>query len=424
MLLLVLACGLAPTVAGCTNGKESSPPGTSRSTSSSTSTTTRPKGNGTLVIGQLAPLTGPIAAIAPSFVAPVKLAADDMNITGGVLGNFVQVSVADDASTVAGGRAGFAQLVKAGADAIIGPSSSEIAADLVPELAKRHVVMCSGSNTAGALSTLESGGYYFRTAPGDGLQAQAMAELLRRDTRKRPVVVAPRDTYGQPFGRAIVRAVNRSGAHAGLVTFTSDTPAATTLQEALAGKPDAIVLVGYPDGTAPVIRSLVAAGKGPNAFPVYATDGLQDSELGAKVDPANPAVVAGLRGTTPAGVPARPGHPFYDRMLQAGIEPFFSASTYDCTILVGLAAVAAHSDDATAIRDHFAGNLRGAKSCDAFATCAGLLAAGKTIHYSGASSDFAHWKGFEPGSGTFDVWVMGLDARPAVQPDSQQISVG
>ncbi len=336
------------------------------------------------MIGQLAPLTGSIAAIAPSFVTPVKLAVDEMNITGGVLGNLVQLGVVDDGSTVAAGRTGFDQLVTGGADAIIGPSSSEIAADLVPELAKRRVVMCSGSNTAGALSTLESGGYYFRTAPGDGLQAEAMAGLIERDARKRAVVVAPKDSYGEPFGRVIVRALTHAGRHADLVAYGPDETAVATVDRALARKPDAVVLVGYPDGTAPVLAAMVAAGKGPNSFPVYGTDGLQDAELGAKVDPANPAVVAGLRGTTPAGVPARPGHPFYDRMLQAGIEPFFSASTYDCTILVGLAAVAAHSDDATAIRDHFAANLEGKKRCDAFATCAGLLAAGRSIHYSGA----------------------------------------
>ena len=420
-LVLVAAVGLVPLISVCSNGRESSPPGTSRSPS--TTTTTVPKGDKTLVIGQLAPLTGPIATIAPSFVAPVKLAVDDMNAAAGVLGRPVQLSVVDDGSTVATGRAGFEQLVTGGADAIIGPSSSEIAADLAPDLERRHVVMCSGSNTAGALSSISSGGYYFRTAPGDRLQADAMAALLVRDGRKDPVVIAPRDTYGLPFGTAIVGALRRGHTQARLVTFAPD-GAAAAVTRALAKDPDAVVLVGYPDGTAPVLQALVQAGKGPNGFPVYGTDGLQDADLGAKVDPAHPAVVAGLRGTTPAGVPARPGDPFSAGMLQAGVEPFFSASTYDCTILVGLAAVAAGSDDATAIREHFAANLEGKRSCDAFAACAQLLATGATIHYSGASSDFDRWRRFEPGSGTFDVWAMALDARPAVQPPDQQLQVG
>ena len=141
------------------------------------------------------------------------------------------------------------------------------------------------------------------------------------------------------------------------------------------------------------------------------------------VDPANPAVLAGMKGTTPAGSPAGIDHPFNAALFAAGVEPFFSASTYDCTILVGLAAAAAHSDAPDKIRDHFAGNLTGKVDCTTYADCVQALRNGKTIHYRGASSRFDRWQRFEPGTGTFDVWLLGPDGRPALLPATAQIPV-
>jgi branched-chain amino acid transport system substrate-binding protein len=285
------------------------------------------------------------------------------------------------------------------------------------------VVVCSGSNSAGALSDVDSGGYYFRTAPPDRLQARALARLVTGAGHTRPVVLAPTDSYGQTFGRDLMTALRRERATPRLVPVAAAADPAAVVTRALARDPDAVVLVGFPDGVAPLLRALVAAGKAPSQFPVYGSDGLQTADLGALVDPANPAVVAGLSGTTPAGAPAGIDHPFTGRMLAAGVEPFFSASAYDCTILIGLAAVAAGSDDADEIRTHFAPLLRGRVDCNSFLTCSQLLRAGRRIHYRGAFSAYDRWQGTEPGSGVYDTWTMGLDAHPVLGPAAGQIAV-
>ena len=111
------------------------------------------------------------------------------------------------------------------------------------------------------------------------------------------------------------------------------------------------------------------------------------------------------------------------RLFAAGVEPFFSASTYDCTILIGLAAIAARSDAPDKIAASFARNLTGKVDCSTFADCAKALAQRRTIHYRGASSRFDHWQKFEPGSGMFDVWFVGPEGRPALLPPSAQIAV-
>jgi hypothetical protein len=69
-----------------------------------TTSTTRPAVDGALAIGELAPITGPVSTIASSFTVPVQLAVDEMNLSGGVNGKPVTVTVADDASAVPGAR--------------------------------------------------------------------------------------------------------------------------------------------------------------------------------------------------------------------------------------------------------------------------------------------------------------------------------
>lgn len=412
---------LALVLAGC-DGGGSGTASSSGSSAPSSSTTSRPALDGALALGQLAPLTGPVATIAPSFTVPVQLAVDEMNLAGGVNDRPVTLTVVDDASDVATARTALAGLAdQQHVDAVIGPSSSEVAAAMMPGLPARHVVMCSGSNSAGALSEIDSGGFYFRTAPPDRLQALALARLVTGTGRRAPVVLAPNDSYGEAFVADMLPALRRAGAKPTAISVAPDADPGTVVTRALARDPDSVVLVGFPDGVAPLIRALAAVGKGPSQFPTYGTDNLQDADLGALVDPANPAVVAGLQGTTPAGAPAGIDHPFNARMLATGAEPFFSASAYDCTILVGLAATAAKSDDAEEIRTHFAANLRGRNPCSTFAECEELLRDGKTIHYRGAFSAYDRWRGTEPGTGVYDVWTMGLDARPALSPPSGQI---
>jgi len=419
--LVALGTLLVLVATACDSGGGST---AARASSTTSTTTARPAVDGALALGELAPVTGPVSAISSAFTVPVQLAVDEMNLTGGVNGKPVTVTVADDTSAVPTARTAFTSLVDDHhVDAVIGPSSSEVAAALMPDLPRDHVVMCSGSNSAGALSDIDAGGYYFRTAPPDRLQALALARLVANAGRKRPAVIAPTDSYGVAFGGDVVAALRRADTKPRLVPVASGADPTAVVSRALSANPDAIVLVGFPDGMAPILRALVAAQHGPTQFPVYASDGLQTADLGPLVDPANPGIVAALTGTTPAGAPAGIDHPFNARMLAAGVEPFFSASAYDCAILVGLAAVAAKSDDADAIRDHFAANLRGRVDCNSFVECAQLLRAGRTIHYRGAFSAYNAWRGTEPGSGVFDIWTMGLDAHPMLAPPAGQVAV-
>jgi branched-chain amino acid transport system substrate-binding protein len=420
------AVALAALLAAACSGSSGPGRATRRSTTTST-TRPDPAADGHLALGTLLPVTGPVSAVTTPFGTGIQLAVDEINVAGGVNGRPVTLDRGDDASDPATGRAALGTLVTDHrVDAVIGPSSSQVAAELLPDLERDRVVMCSGSNTAGALSVLApaAGGWYFRTAPPDRVQAVALARLLEADGRARPFVIAPDAGVDRTFVDETLTATRAAGLHP-VEARAADLDSGPALARAMTrARADAVLLLGNPDSVAPALRALVDAGKGPQQVPTYGNDTLQTAELGPKVDPTRQYVVAGIRGTTPSGAPAGIDHPLGARLSAAGVEPFFSASAYDCTMLVALAAVAAKSDRAEEIRTHLPALLKGRRDCTGFAECAALLRAGRTIHYRGAFSAYDRWHGNEPGSGTYDVWTMGLDAHPTIGPPENQIHVG
>jgi branched-chain amino acid transport system substrate-binding protein len=68
--------------------------------------------NGTVSFGVLAPLSGARAARGQDLVNGAKLAADDLNVRGGVVGKRVEVVTADDRCDASDGRAGAEKLTR------------------------------------------------------------------------------------------------------------------------------------------------------------------------------------------------------------------------------------------------------------------------------------------------------------------------
>jgi branched-chain amino acid transport system substrate-binding protein len=384
---------------------------TAKTATSSTKANVAPRGNvdGALALGQLAPLTGSLASISKSLTTPVRIAVDEINAAGGVNGKAVGLAVANDGGDdLPVARASLNTLLNTNkVDAIIGPTATGTALDLLDAIRLKGVLECSGSNSAEELSAADSGGYYFRTAPPDRLQALALARQVVAGGKKRPVIVVRDDTYGTTFAAPLVRTLRRDGATpAGdVIRYDPQTQDLTAVGREIASRhPDSVVVISLVDDGARLVNAMSAAGAGPNQIPVYTADGMQSTTFHTKVNPANPDAVRGILGTAPAAAPSGPDTPFTTALRKTGVAPIFSAHYYDCVILTALAAVKAHSDDPKKMKDAFAKNLRGTTDCSTFATCSQALAAGKTIHYRGASSPFDHWDGNEPGEGTYDVW--------------------
>lgn len=425
---VVVVVVLATVVAACSGSD-------SEGSSTTTSSTTRPApggtgtGDGTLALGQLAPLSGRLSSISQSLTAPVQIAVDEINAAGGVNGKPVTLKVADDGggeNEDVANKALDGLLRGQKVDAIIGPTATGTALDQLETVRDAGAIECSGSNSAEELSDSSATGAYFRTAPPDRLQALALARLVGTSGRKRPVIVARNDAYGATFTNRVRRELAKQKiATAGpVITYDPGAADLTAVAEKVkARKADSVVAISLTEDGARLVKALTAQGIGPGALPLFAPDGMQSTTFHTSVDAANPAAVKGIVGTAPAAAPATPENAFTAAMRRAGVAPIFSAYYYDCTVLMALAAQQAKTDNGVKMRRTFAKSLAGATDCTSYAECKRALQLGKTIHYRGASSRFDRWDGNEPGQGSYDVWSYGPDGAVVTGPPTQQIAV-
>jgi len=392
--------------------------------------TNRGNVNGSLELGQLASQTGPLSNIVQSLTTPVTMAVDEINAGGGVLGKPVTYTLADDATDPNVASESLEGLLEdSKVDAIMGPTSSGITLNIIDEVRRRNVLMCSGSNTSAELSTMDSRGFYFRTTPSDRLQGPALGKLVLKDSRKKVGILARRDTYGLGLVRSVKKTLENG--HARVVADVSYDPDATSfdreVQKVVDKKPDAVIVLGFESDGSDIVRTLIAKGLSPQQFPIYTADGMRTNAFPTLLDPNNPAAATGLKGTSPATQPAGVQHPFLDAFNATGIDPIYSSFYYDCTILTALAAEKAKSDDPSKMKKVFAANTKGKEQCTTFADCKRLLDAGKSISYQGASAAFKHMNKFgtfEPNAGVYEVWTFDETGRDVTAPPETQIRIG
>jgi branched-chain amino acid transport system substrate-binding protein len=389
-------------------------------------------GDGTLSIGQLAPQTGRLSNVVESLTAPVTMAIEEINGAGGVLGQPVSYSLADDGTNPEVAQAALEPMLEESkVDAIMGPATSGTMLGIIDAVRDAGVLDCSGSNTSHFLSTDDADGFYFRTAPPDELQAQALAKLVLRDERKRVAILARSDDYGVDLRDELKPTLTKGKGKAKIVADIEYDPDAANfdrdVREAARAKPDAVVLLGFETDGADVYRAMIANQLGPQQVGVYAADGIRSDLFAQFVDRNNPGAVAGIKGTGAAVAPAGVRSPFNEQFAATGIPPIFSAHYYDCTILTALAAEKAKSDDPDKMKDAFADNTRGKVKCNTYADCKQALDAKKTIQYEGASASFKNmnkFDSFQPRAGAFEVWVFGDTGTDTTQPPDTQIRIG
>ena len=192
--------------------------------------------------------------------------------------------------------------------------------------------------------------------------------------------------------------------------------------DVVASGPDAVVIVAFEEGFQIVI-DMIAAGVGPDAIQIYITDGFATEQFGASIDPDNPAVGASVRGTQPSSAPASGAAFFPDAFAAAAPDTpaIFAAHSYDCAIIFGLAALQAGSGDAADWAPLVVDVTRGGTTCNTYADCAELLAAGEDIDYDGAAGPLNFLDVGEPGSGTYDIYQIDDDGVLEVL---EQLDVG
>jgi branched-chain amino acid transport system substrate-binding protein len=338
----------------------------------------------------------------------VTLALKDINAAGGVNGKPVSQVGADEGTNQPSLVSQSTNtLLQDNVDAIIGAAATGDTLAVINKITGAHVVECSPSNTGAVLTTYPDHGYYFRTAPPDGLQSKALGNLIVSQGHSNVELVGQATDYGKGFLNGLRTALTGAGATvAGEVTY--DPNATTFTAEASkikADQPDAVVIIGYEE-TASVIKSMIQAGIGPKNMPIYVADGAQSSTLWKSVDPKNPAVLEGVGGTAPSASPGNGTKSFPEAFKAAypNVDAIYSAQAYDCTVIIALAADEAHSNAPTDFVKHMNDVTENGTACTSYSQCANLLKQGKNINYNGASGPLDFTSVGEPSVGTYDVW--------------------
>ncbi len=423
LALVLAACG--------SSDKKTEPPAggtTPPTTAAPTSPADRGSNDGQLVLGLLLPQSGQLSAIVKSLSTPIEMAVKEINDAGGVNGKPVKTVLRDDGTSADVASQSLDTLLTSDkVDAILGAASSTTTLGIIDKIRSNKVLECSGSNTSSELS-VEGGaadGYYFRTAPPDALQGPALAQLLADDNRQTITILTRNDSYGTGFGKSLADAFEAGG---GTVAVNSAyDPKASDFRADVAkivGKnADANVVIGFNDDGGKIVKEMIGQSVGPADIPLYTADGMQGSSFYKAVDPSNPAVVKGIKGTAPAAAPAGVNHPFIAAYAKTGVDTIFSPYYYDCTILVALAAQQAGSDDPGSIKDKILDLTTGGTKCQTYKSCLDILKAGGDIDWDGASGPVNFTSKHEPDQGIYDVWAYDAEGKPNNVKGVDQITI-
>jgi branched-chain amino acid transport system substrate-binding protein len=359
-----------------------------------------PTGDGVLTVGNLLPQTGDLAFLGPPEFAGVKLAVEEINAAGGVLGQDVvniDADSGDGTPDIAGSEVD--KLFNQDVDAIIGAAASGVSVSVIDKITGNGVVHFSPANTAAGFDTYDDNGLYFRTAPSDRLQGQVLANLAAEDGKSNVAVMARQDFYGEGLAEQVQTTLQERGVNvAEYVLYSADAQNYTAeVNKIAAAKPDALVLIAFEE-TTKIIPQLIAKGIGPEDIQLYFVDGNLADYSGESFD------LSGVKGTLP--VAGDPDPAFNDRLLS--IDPklkdfSYGPQSYDAMMIIALAAIAAGDDSGEAIGANIIDVTREGTQCSTFEECAKLLEDGEDIDYEGASGPTDMNDTGSPASGTIGI---------------------
>ncbi len=345
-------------------------------------------------IGLLFDVTGPVANFVPPMLDAAKLAVDQVNAQGGILGGRKLVTVLGDTQgTPEGAIAAASKLIKTEhVPIVIGPLlAGTTLASARSVIVPAGVVQISPTATTPALSALRDNDLVFRLVPSDAYQGPVLARLLMSKGLKRVALTYAGDDYTAGIADAFRTAYLRLGGR--LTASLKHEENKPTYEAELAilakGKPQALVLLAF--AAAGGITMAKEALAGGFFTRIVGTDSLRDDllikEVGA--DKLKTALF-----TSPISPPVTPSvekfETAYAAAYQTTKDKLFTRQAYDATFLAALAIEKAGSLDHRKIRDSLralcvpGGEVIGPAD---WQRAVSLLKARKRISYEAASGD-------------------------------------
>ncbi|WP_444999920.1 ABC transporter substrate-binding protein [Halomonas mongoliensis] len=342
-------------------------------------------------VGFLGGFTGGIESLTPPIFEGARLAVQQVNEQGGILGGQTLVMPSGDttcADASAASNAADRMVNTENVTAIVGAlcTGATIAAANNAAI-PGGVVMVSPASTAPAVSELDDNDLVFRTVPSDAFQGEMLAKLVLDRGIDFVAVTYVNNDYGRGLSEAFSEAFEAGGGTVAENLAHEDNRAdyRSELGSLSASGADTLVVLAYADTSGQtVLRQAYESGM----FTQYVgADGMVGDSL---VQAVGADVLEGMIATRP-GSPDLPGTELFNEAAEAaGIDPsaVFAAQAYDAAFLVALAI----EQNGSAEREGLSAALRSVASEPGEIILPGewekaveLIAQGVEINYEGAS---------------------------------------
>src|SRR5499433_346514 len=186
----------------------------------------------TIKIGVTQPLTGAFAASGNYVAQGAKIAEDDINKAGGVLGSKIQLITEDNKSNPTEAVATAEKLiVKDKVPVMMGAWSSTLTLAVMPKLEEYQVPMLVETSSSGKITT-SGNPFVFRISPTSEMEAKAFAPLFKTMNIKKADFLATNNDFGLGASKEFSQAAKANGVEVGVME-TMD-PKATDFSAQLA----------------------------------------------------------------------------------------------------------------------------------------------------------------------------------------------
>ena len=401
----------AMALAGCSSSDDSDDSSSGESSSTVAAgcdtvptATPGPVSTAALKIGTLLPATGSLAFLGPPMFAGTKLAVEDVNAAGGVLDQPVEEIDGDSGDTTTDtANATVDRELAAGTQVIVGAASSSVSLKVIDKVASAGVVMFSPANTSDEFTCYADKGMYFRTAPADTLQAQALSQVIAEGGVQRVSILAMNDPYGTGLADNTVADLEAAGIPSDQIQKIIYDPNAQSfnaeVDQVANFNPDGIAVIGFEE-SAKILTRMNEVNIGPKDKQVFGVDGNMGNALGEAV---GPGILAGMKGTTPL---TKVGPDFVARLkgVDSGLIDFnYAGESYDAVVISALAAEIAKSTNGQSIASEINGVTKDGTKCTSYEQCLALVKAGTDIDYDGVTGTLTFVDAGEPSIGSYGV---------------------
>lgn len=172
----------------------------------------RARGEEPVKMGMVEPLTGAYAKLAEAEVEGARLALEEVNQRGGILGRAAQLLIEDSANDVAAGIAKTRQLIdRDQVDFVLGNVNSAVALAMTRVTAeKRKLQIVTGGHTD-EITGSQCSWNVFRVCKSTTMEANAIADTLIEKFGKRWYFLTPDYSYGYALQGAFERKLDGHG---------------------------------------------------------------------------------------------------------------------------------------------------------------------------------------------------------------------